>query len=350
MEEIRDFIYLDLEKVSSLFSQLSGGIVQTVEASSTTSANSKNLRNYDFKIFKHEAGGTGTSSQRLKETRVSHHEIYNDLEQKLFQNGYALTIGEDVTKEEILDGSAAQKFENTLCIKVSGNIVIEDYQRITRIAENYETVTRFINESILASLKESPELKDIFDRISKLEDEVKRMKNGPKKTLQKQELENQQQQIEEILLDKLVGKVDEWIIEGFRTWVDVFLKDILNLRVYPFNNFPKFQVMSNLKRESFLEENTEVVHYLFGSKPTLKFTMLGVVTSVLREEEEPFNPMEEFYSDNLDEEGNEQQAFANGFRSVFRGFDGLEAMIRTCRYPRIMVQPVAVYRSIKAKK
>jgi len=60
--------------------------------------------------------------------------------------------------------------------------------------------------------------------------------------------------------------------------------------------------------------------------------------------------MKEFEEADLDEDGNEAQSVENGFRGVFRGFDGLEEMIRTCRYPRIMVQPIAIYRSIKPNK
>ena len=56
------------------------------------------------------------------------------------------------------------------------------------------------------------------------------------------------------------------------------------------------------------------------------------------------------YEANLEEDGNEAQSVESGFRGVFRGFDGLEEMIRTCRYPRIMVQPIAIYRSVKPNK
>jgi len=64
----------------------------------------------------------------------------------------------------------------------------------------------------------------------------------------------------------------------------------------------------------------------------------------------PFEPMKEIEDKDLDEDGNESQSFENGFRGVFRGFDDLEEMIRTCRYPRIMVQPIAIYRAIKPNK
>jgi len=188
MKEIKDFIYLDMEKVSSLYSQLSGGIVQSVEASSTTAENSKNLRNYDFKVFKHEAGGTESGVQALKEIRVSHHEIYNELENSLFSEGYAAEVGVDITKEDVDSGEATKIFENALCIKAEGYVVLEDYQRITRIAHNYEDITNFINSSVKSNLKENAEYRDIVEQIDVMKEDIKKMKNGSPKTKKKHEL------------------------------------------------------------------------------------------------------------------------------------------------------------------
>lgn len=350
MKEIKDFIYLDMNKVSSLYSQLLGGIVQSVEAFSSSSENSKNLRNYDFKIFKHEAGGTETESQQLKETRISHHDIYNELEKELFNNGYAAEIGVDVTKEHIDSGEAVQLFENTLCVKAEGFVVLEDYERITRIAHNYEDITKVINQSVLSSLKETPEFQDILNQIDVMKEDIKKMKNGQQKTKKKNELEKYENNLNDLISTKQVGKVDDWIIDGLKTWVRVFLPDVFNVRLYPFEDSENFHVMSNLKRGFFLDDNTESVHYLFGSKPTIKVTMLGVITSIPKKEGDSFDPMREFDNTDLEEKGNEAQSVESGFRGVFRGFDGLEEMIRTCRYPRIMVQPIAIYRSIKPNK
>jgi hypothetical protein len=137
---------------------------------------------------------------------------------------------------------------------------------------------------------------------------------------------------------------------GLKTWVNVFLPNIFNVRLYPFEEIMNFHVMSNVKREFFLDDDTESVHFLFGSKPTIKVTMLGVITSIPKKDEDTFDPMKEFDQENLDEEGNEHLSVESGFRGMFRGFDGLEAMIRTCRYPRIMLQPIAIYRAIKPNK
>ncbi|MCI5119129.1 MAG: hypothetical protein D3913_14545 [Candidatus Electrothrix sp. LOE1_4_5] len=41
-----------------------------------------------------------------------------------------------------------------------------------------------------------------------------------------------------------------------------------------------------------------------------------------------------------------KEAVERGFRSVFRGFEGFEQMVRTCRYPRVLVSPLLVYRQM----
>jgi len=347
MKEIKDFIYLDMEKVSSLYSQLSGGVVQSVEASSTSSENNKNLRSYDFKIFRHDAGGTASESQALKEVRVSHHDIYNELESYLFERGYTAEIGVDVSKEAVDSGEATKIFESALCVKVKGNVVLEDYERITRIADNHEDVVGFINNSITSSLLESPALQEVMLKIHTMKDSINKMKNGAEKNNKKKELRDIEENLESLLSAKKVGRVDDWIIDGLKTWVRVFLPDVFNVRVYPFEGSENFHVMSNVKRKFFLDDNTESVHHLFGSKPTIKVTMLGVITSIPQKEGSSFEPMKEFERIDTGEGKNKEESFENGFRGVFRGFDGLEEMIRTCRYPRIMVQPIAIYRAIE---
>lgn len=350
MKEVKDFIYLDIDKVSSLYSQLSGGIIQSFEISSASSEDNKNLRNYDFKFFKHEAGSSGTESQGIKEVRISHHEVYSELEQELFKNGYAAEIGVEISKEDIQSGNAVNIFENVLCVKAEGSIVLEDYDRITRIADNYEEIVDVINQSRKISLKESPEAKKLLEQIDTMKSSISSMKNGSEKIKRRNQVKEFESELNNLIETKAVGKVDNSIIEGLKTWVRVFLPDIFNIRLYPFSDLDNFHVMSNVKREFFLDNKTESVHYLFGSKPTVKVTMLGVITSIPPKEQSDFDPMKEFESKSMDEESRKHLNFENGFRGVFRGFDGLEELIRTCHYPRIMVHPIAIYRAVKPNK
>ena len=70
--------------------------------------------------------------------------------------------------------------------------------------------------------------------------------------------------------------------------------------------------------------------------------MIGIVTSVPAEGGETFKPLVEFERDGLAN----YESVENAFRGLFRGFDGLEQMIRTSRFPRVLVLPLTVYRSV----
>jgi hypothetical protein len=67
--------------------------------------------------------------------------------------------------------------------------------------------------------------------------------------------------------------------------------------------------------------------------------MIGIVTSVPSEGGEQFKPLSEFEKTVVADD----ESVENGYRGVFRGFDGLEQMIRTCRFPRVLVHPLTVY-------
>jgi hypothetical protein len=346
VSEVRDFLYLDMEKITSLYSQLTGGLVHQFEASSHSQNDNKNLRNYDFKIFKHEAGGTAINSESLKETWVSHHDLFNRLEEELFNAGFAVDLSYDITPKDIEAGTAASIFQNTLCVKAEGWPVLEDYERIKRIASNFNDIAGIINQSIITTFKQSPEMDELEQQLKEKEQEIASIKDNKLRLQQSKQLKELKDALETMIEAKKVGAVDEWIIDGVKKWVATFLPGIFNLRLYPYESLPEFHILSNLKRECFLDKDIEAIHYLYGSKPTLKFGMLGIVTSVPTNDNNGFDPMSEF-AGLAPEEGKERLVVENAFRSLFRGFDGFEDMIRTCRYPRIMVYPIAVYRAVK---
>ena len=61
---------------------------------------------------------------------------------------------------------------------------------------------------------------------------------------------------------------------------------------------------------------------------------------------ERFTPLQEFEKEEL----KDYESVERAFRGMFRGFDGIEAMVRTCRYPRVLVHPILVYRQTSPNK
>ena len=82
-----DYIYVDIDKVCSLYSQLTGGVVELREVNSEKAYAQDNKRKYDLKIFRLEAGGTGEDKNALKAVMTPHHSVLIELEEELAKRG-----------------------------------------------------------------------------------------------------------------------------------------------------------------------------------------------------------------------------------------------------------------------
>ena len=242
-----DFIYVDLDKVISIYSQMTGGVVEVLERSSEHSQSSDNKRNYDFKVFKHDAGGTANDKSISKEIVKPHHALLKEMEEALAANGYLVDLTDPDVAKSFRDPKFRAQLKDTFCVKVRGRAVIEDYEHM---------------KSIAAAFPDYPSL----DR-------------------------------------------------------------------------PDEHVFGHLKKLCFEDVDASSFHFTYGSFPTETLTMIGIVTSVPAEGGETFKPLVEFERDGLAN----YESVENAFRGLFRGFDGLEQMIRTSRFPRVLVQPLTVY-------
>lgn len=333
-----DYVYVDLDKVVSLYSQLTGGVVELKETQSEKGSTSDNKRNYDFKVFKHDAGGTIQDKESNKETIKPHHALLQELEQELSSSGYLLDLSELKEGATLKDKETREILKNALCVKCTGRIVIEDYERIKSIGQDFPEIVKLINRSHADSLKETHEYREIVRQIKELESAGGNRNSKAKKKRKAKELRKSLEDLVES--SSAIDSVPKWILDGMKTWIDAFLPNITNIRVYPFPNEKDEHLFGHLDASNFSVPDSTAFHFTYGSFPTEEFTMLGVITSVPSDLEEEFNPLEEFEKETLED----YESVENAFRGMFKGFNGMEAMIRTCRYPRVLVHPILVYR------
>lgn len=336
-----DYLYVDLPRVVSLYSQLTGGIIESRETTKEHAQSSDNKRAYDFKILKHDAGGTANDKNGIKETIKPHHSILIELEDELKKQGFLLDINEIIDTVSLRDGQLRKQLKSTLCIKVTGRAVIEDYDRIKGIAKAFPDVTKFVNKSIEKGIKDNPQYKAIEKQLTDLKNQLSQEKDKSKKLVTEQYLRTLKSELAALSTSSPISQVEQWILEGFNTWVDTFLPGIINLRIYPCLERPDEQIFGHLKREFFEDSDTNSFHFTYGSLPTEEITLIGIITAIPTEDTEKFNPLAEFNKTELEN----SETVESGFRGLFRGFDGFEQMIRTSRFPRILVQPIIVYRS-----
>ncbi|MGA2052805.1 MAG: hypothetical protein ABSH19_05785, partial [Opitutales bacterium] len=175
---IYDYIYVDLEKVASLYSQITGGVVELREATSERLGTNDNKRKYDFKVFKHDAGGSDSERDELKEVTKPHHSLFSELEDELTKNGHLIEVSGQNGFPSLRDNAFRHRLKNIFCIKVTGNAVVEDYERIKLIAAAFPEIAKIIDKSIETSLRKSPEFLKIKEQLAQAEEENKKNKNS----------------------------------------------------------------------------------------------------------------------------------------------------------------------------
>lgn len=342
-----DYLYVDLPRVISLYSQLTGGIVESRETTREHSKSVDNKRAYDFRVFHHDAGGTANDKSASKELVKPHHSVLVELEDELRKQGFLLDLDAEGCDMSLRDLHIRKLLGATLCVKVTGRAVIEDYERMKGIAKAFPEITKFINKSIESGVKQSQEYLEIQKQLEDLAPDLKGEKDRNKRATAEAKLRKLKSDLAQIAGSaSSISSVEPWILEGFHTWVDTFLPGIINLRVYPYLERPDEQIFGHLKREYFEDSDTGSFHFTYGSKPTEKISLIGIVTAIPTEAPDYFDPLAEFAGGGL----KDSEAVESGFRGLFRGFDGLEQMIRTSRFPRVLVQPIVVYRNVEPNK
>jgi hypothetical protein len=339
-----NYLYVDLDKVISLYSQMTGGIVEVLERRAEHQRSSDNKRNYDFKVFKHDAGGTDIDTSASTETIKPHHALLKELEAALSENGYLVDLTDsELGTTSFRDPMFRLRLKDSFCIKASGRAVIEDYERIKGIAAAFPDIVKLINKSAESALLESPSYVALKEQLDAATRNLKSNKDRNARSRDESKLNQLKKNLSELVAGSTkVDIVDQWVLDGMRTWIDTYLPGIINLRLYPSADRPDEHVFGHLKKECFEDSDTASFHFTYGSFPTEDLTMLGIVTSVPDEDGEKFKPLAEFEKEKLAD----HESVERGFRGVFRGFDGLEQMIRTCRFPRVLVHPLTVYRSM----
>ena len=144
-----------------------------------------------------------------------------------------------------------------------------------------------------------------------------------------------------------MSAVPEWLVDGMGQFIDTFMPSRVILRICPFPSLASFQVLANLKKDCFLDGDFDNFIFAYSTRPTIKLTVLGLISSLPDKELCPFDPMAEFNTES-EHQMPDEIAFEKGFRNLFTAFEGFNKFARYSRYPNVTVYPLAVYRTIKA--
>lgn len=344
---LRDLVYFDFDKAASIFSQVEGGLLREIQSGVEATKDERSVRKYDLMLFKPEFGGIATEKKSQLETRVLHHDLLIRIEKNLFELGVAVDLNIALNESDFTAELIRSNLIGASYVRADGWAVIEDYERVKKIAGNFNAIAEFIGRCAMQSIEQTEEYKKLQEQLDNARAEANAEKDRNKKTKMLSNVESLESKFRKLIRERVKAEgVPEWLINGIGLFIDTFMPGRINLRVYPFESVPDFQVLANLKKDCFVDGDLENVLFAYGTRPNIKLTILGLITSLPDQFGHPFDPIEEF-KEHVVTHTTEEKAFEKGFRELFDAIEKFERFMRFSRYPNITVYPLAVYRTIR---
>lgn len=341
---VRDLIYFDFDKAASIWSQFSGGLRERVSDTEDKMREQKAGAKIGIpKIVEANLGAEWIQKTTTLETKVLHHDLLNHLEIRLREIRLVADLMETVDITESSPEMIRSAIAERPYVIAEGWGAIEDYQRILKVIEKFNDLTEFISTSGRETFKQTEEYKILKSQIAEIRANINREKDRNKREAAKSQVAAIEKQLENPTGDS-INKVEQWLIDGIQLWTNTFMPKRINLRIFPFENCPSFQIICNLKRECFVDQDLEHLLYGYGNFPNVPLGVLGLITSIPAQTASKFDPLAEFADEtNL----TDKTRFESAYRGLFTALDGLEDFVRYSRYPNVTVHPIAVYRHFK---
>lgn len=337
---IKDLLYFDSEKTLSIYSQIDEGVITQYTEEEETKTAGKSDVGINVKVFKANVGTHDEGKESYTVTKIPYHDLLNRLQSHIVNSNSFIDL--DKVSSESIEGVHASLLNKTF-VKATGWVSIEDYDRLMLISERFNDISTFINECGVSQTGNVDyiKLRKDLDRLKKEAKSKKDRNTSVKELARISKLESDLQE----LVFNISGndKIPEYLVEGIQLFINTFLPKRINFRFSPYEIFPEFEILSNLKRENFVETDIENIIFSYGSRPNLKLTVFGILTSLPQKNQELFDPLEGIVEDSEDE----SVALETAFRGVFRAFENFEKFVRYSDYPRITINPLAVYKEIE---
>ena len=343
MKTIRDLIYFDFDKAASIWSQFEEGLLERTSVTEDLGKDRSAGTKFGLPgIAEANLGVDYLQKKSTLQSKTLHHDLLNRVETRLTDNELVTDLstpgGDVTTAEQVRSVISGRPY-----LRGEGDSVIEDYRRIMAISEKFNEIVGFIVKATQETARKSAAYSELEAMIAAEEASAAQIRDRNQRIVKKAQVKQMRDKIEELLKPQLKS-VDEWLIDGMRLFVNTFMPSRINFRIYPFPGIPSFQILCNLKRDCFVDSDVEHLLYGYGNRPNVPLAVFGLITSLPPEEPSEFDPLKEFRDNPALAESS---GFEQGFRGVFAGMEGMEALVRFSRYPNVTVHPIAVYRSFQ---
>lgn len=320
---IRDFIYVDADRLNSLYSQVFEGvaeqIIQSYMDSSTKSDQQKGAI----------ASGSTTEAQMAEmssktENKILYDHMYNRLESKLEKSILEVS--------KIPENDYIETLSKSFIIKVRGTAEIEDYNRVKIFMEKVNSLVETIAYSMIKAEESNiNELGKMVKTASasekkQLTDRIKIMKD-PK------------------LLSKEMGlHQDEKLLEYLKKFVELFHPEGFEITIKPQERDENI-VFRGVVDKKWLRVKPEFLRALYSGLVNIQWTMVGQITFLPLKGFKLEEPQVKVNTPNTLE--NNSPSLRDPFRGMFQGMRVFDSMfLESQQRTEILVCPLAIYREV----
>jgi hypothetical protein len=344
MGTIKDLIYFDVEKARSIISQLNRGWVSEISRAFEEERNESGEVGINVSFFKAGVGGS-EKEKTVKTEKISlYHEILNEIERSLISKSILTDINSFVESSNLSYNEFLKEVPDFSFVTSTGWAVFEDYNRFRRIMENFNDVQRLIFQ---AGILNRDDVKVLKRQISEKKKEANRSDNRNLRTKDLNALNALERKLDNLIEESTEANfIDEDFINKTMIFLETFSPDRINFRLQPLSMFHEFQILAPLKKQYIIDSDLEQIIFTYGTRPNIKLTIMGVITSCPQIEDQREDSLDEFllYADGeISPERNMEKAF----RKVFASFENFEKFLYVPDYPKIVVSPIAIYREVK---
>jgi len=128
LTNLRDFVYLDVERVKSLLAQMDRGLLSERADASESSASVRGEAGLNIPaLAKVGGGGQYVSTNSATETRTLHDFVYNQTEERLLELDRVKRLPGDFSVGHLLSESVRSTLSPVEYVLVRGRISLNDY-------------------------------------------------------------------------------------------------------------------------------------------------------------------------------------------------------------------------------
>lgn len=351
---IRDFIYLDADRLYSLYSQISEGvadlIIKSFESNQIQTERPKAL-SLTSKSLEEQVG----EASRRTENTILHDYLYNQLENKL----------ENIIVEpiDLSNENYDSVLKETEIVKITGQGTIQDYDHLYSIVEQF-------NEMGAKFAKLQVNSEEYRLRVELLKGMIKKEQDRGTKEIYQTLLKQATDLKEYVKANNLY--LDEDLRFLLKTFTELFAPEAFHIMLARSGEeaIAKFRCVIN---QPWLRVNPDLLRALYGGNDISNLTMVGQITHIPAKNPPPAlaasqtipvddaAEIEEQLNEQTEQElktdpGSNEVSIGNtvlselrsGLNQMFTGMNAMDQMFFAGRDPvEIAVSPIAIYREVQ---